>query len=87
MEFFLPTVARLLTYVIVECTKTVQHLEVTVVVTWSCDLELNKTKLKPVHIRGGLELLVRNTIQIIIYDTTKAKWSPIRVKDSDLLSR
>lgn len=72
---------------VVESTKTVQHLKVTVVVIWSFDLELNKTKLKLVHIRSVLELSVRNIIQIIIYDTTKAKWSPITVKDSDLLSR
>lgn len=72
---------------VVESTKTVQHLKVTVVVIWSFDSELNKTKLKLVHIRSVLELSVRNIIQIIIYDTTKAKWSPITVKDSDLLSR
>lgn len=54
-------------------------LTVTVVVIWSFDSELNKTKLKLVHIRSVLELSVRNIIQIIIYDTTKAKWSPITV--------
>lgn len=64
---------------VVESTKTVQHLKVTVVVIWSFDLELNKTKLKLVHIRSGLEFSVKNIIQIIIYDTTKAKWSPITV--------